>query len=209
MKRSKWLILLGAAIAAGAVAGCKTSSSVKRPPVLQASAAKPEPIVMFKDLNGNVVPLESLKGKVVLVNFWATWCEPCKIEIPWMIEFQQRYSSRGFTVLGVAMDEDGSAVAPFVHKQQFDVNGSKMTMNYPIVYGNDDVAEKFGGLFGYPTSWLISRDGKVVKKIIGLVSESDLDQEIQDQLHQAPANTAAIATSPGGSSAKDTSPVAR
>ena len=84
------------------------------------------PDVTFKDLQGKDVTLASLKGKVVVVNFWATWCEPCQIEIPWMIEFQQKYGDKGFTLLGVAMDEEGkSVVDPFVQKTQFDVDGTK------------------------------------------------------------------------------------
>jgi thiol-disulfide isomerase/thioredoxin len=138
-----------------------------------------EPEVAFKDLQGNNVSLASYKGKVVLVNFWATWCEPCRIEIPWMIEFQQKYGGRGFTVVGVAMDDEGkSAVEPFVQKQQFDVDGKQMAMNYPILLGNDDIAQKFGGLIGIPTSVLISKDGKIVKRFIGLVNHDSLDKEI-------------------------------
>ena len=139
-----------------------------------------EPAVVFKDLQGNHVPLSSLKGKVVLVNFWATWCDPCRVEIPWLIDFQQRYASRGFTTLGVAMDDEGAdVVAPFVQKTQFDVNGHPMTMNYPIVIGDDDIGTAFGGLLGYPTSFLITRDGKIAKKYVGLVSEDDLEKEIE------------------------------
>lgn len=145
------------------------------------SAALPnEPNVTFKDLQGNHVPLSTLKGKVVLVNFWATWCDPCRVEIPWLIDFQQKYSSQGFTMLGVAMDDEGAdVVSPFVQKTQFDVNGHPMTMNYPIVIGDDDIATSFGGLFGYPTSFLITRDGKIAKKYVGLVSEDDLEKEIE------------------------------
>src|SRR5579872_2578758 len=96
--------------------------------------AKPEPDLTLKDLDGKDVSLASLKGKVVLVNFWATWCEPCKIEIPELIELQQKYGPQGFTVLGIAMDDEGrSAVAPFVQKEQFDTDAGKSTMNYPIV----------------------------------------------------------------------------
>ena len=142
-----------------------------------------EPDVTFEDLQGNKVPLASLKGKLVLVNFWATWCEPCRVEIPWMIAFQQKYGSQGFTLLGVAMDDEGkSVVAPYIQKTQFDVNGHPTTMDYPIVLGTDDIATQFGGLIGLPTSVLISRDGKVVKRYVGLVNEKDLDKEIQSQL---------------------------
>jgi thiol-disulfide isomerase/thioredoxin len=139
-----------------------------------------EPNATFKDLQGHDVTLASLKGKVVLVNFWATWCDPCRIEIPWMMEFQRKYASRGFTMLGVAMDDEGkSVVEPFVETTQFDVSGQPTTMNYPIVLGNDDIASEFGGLFGLPTSILITRDGKIQKKYIGLVSEDTLEQQIK------------------------------
>jgi thiol-disulfide isomerase/thioredoxin len=142
-----------------------------------------EPEVTFKDLQGNNVTLASLKGKVVLVNFWATWCEPCQIEIPWMIEFQQKYGDKGFTLLGVAMDEEGkSVVDPFVKATQYDVDGSKMLMNYPIVLGSDDIADKFGGLIGLPTTVVISRDGKIQKKYIGLAQHDALEKQIQGLL---------------------------
>jgi cytochrome c-type biogenesis protein len=142
-----------------------------------------EPDVTFQDLQGNKVPIASLKGKLVLVNFWATWCEPCRVEIPWMIEFQQKYANRGFTLLGVAMDDEGkSVVAPYIQKTQFDVHGHPTAMDYPIVLGSDDIATKFGGLIGLPTSVLISRDGKVVKRYVGLINQKDLEKEIQEQL---------------------------
>jgi thiol-disulfide isomerase/thioredoxin len=142
-----------------------------------------EPEVVFKDLRGKDVSLASYKGKVVLVNFWATWCEPCRVEVPWMIEFQQKYGGKGFTVLGVAMDDEGkSVVEPFVQKQQFDVDGKQMAMNYPILLGSDDIAEKFGGLIGIPTSILISKDGKIVKRFIGLVDHDLLVKEIEGLL---------------------------
>ena len=142
-----------------------------------------EPVVTFKDLQGQDVPLASLKGKVVIVNFWATWCEPCRVEIPWMIGFQQKYADKGFTILGVAMDDEGkSVVAPYVQSTKFDVDGHSMTMNYPIMLGNDDIASKFGGLLGFPTTIVISRDGKVQKRYIGLADQGDLEKEIQGLL---------------------------
>ncbi len=142
-----------------------------------------EPDVTFKDLDGKDVTLASLKGKVVVVNFWATWCDPCREEIPWLIEFQQKYADKGFTLLGVAMDEEGKPVVqPFVQTTPFDVNGHPTTMNYPIVLGNDDLAAKFGGLLGLPTSIVISRDGKIEKRYIGSVSKQALDKDIQSLL---------------------------
>ena len=143
----------------------------------------PAPEVTFKDLDGKDVPLSQYRGKVVLVNFWATWCEPCYLEIPWLIEMHQKYSEKGFTVLGVSMDDEGKdAVAPFLAKERFNVNGQKLPMNYPIVLGNDDIAGKFGGLLGYPTSFLISRDGKIIKKVQGLISYDEMIKAIESQL---------------------------
>src|SRR5215470_15337108 len=144
---------------------------------------KPAPDVTFKDLEGKDINLEQYRGKVVLVNFWATWCDPCRVEIPWLIEMQRKYSAKGFTVLGIAMDDEGkSVVAPFVQKERFDVNGSKSQMNYPIVLGNDAIADKFGGLLGYPTSVLINRDGKQIKRITGLMSYEEISKTIESQL---------------------------
>ena len=144
---------------------------------------KPSPDFTLKDLNDRDVSLSQFKGSVVLVNFWATWCGPCKIEIPWLVDLQGKYASRGFTVLGVAMDEDGkSAVAPFTGKERFQVGGTPHSINYPIVLGNDATADRFGGLVGLPTSFLISREGLVVKRVDGLVSYSEIDKAIQSQL---------------------------
>jgi thiol-disulfide isomerase/thioredoxin len=143
----------------------------------------PEPELTLKDLDGKDVSLSEYKGKVVLVNFWATWCEPCRVEIPWLIEMQQKYGPKGFVLLGIALDEEGkSVVAPFVGKERFDVNGQKLPMSYKILIGNDEAADKFGGLFGYPTSILISRDGKQIKRVTGMISEDEMNKAIESQL---------------------------
>jgi thiol-disulfide isomerase/thioredoxin len=161
----------------------KSKNSVGGTVRADVNTGAPEPEVTFKDLDDKEVPLSQYKGKVVLVNFWATWCEPCQIEIPWLIEMQQKYSSRGFTVLGVDVDEEGKkAVSPYVAKERFNVNGQKLPMNYPILLGDDAAADKFGGLLGYPTSFLISRDGKIVKKVQGLIDYQEITQAIESQL---------------------------
>ena len=170
-----------AVLAAGILPGCK---SFKSPSVGQEDHGKKdsqaEPEVTFQTLDGRSVSLGSFKGKVVLVNFWATWCEPCKAEIPDLIGFQNKYADKGFTILGVAMDDEGKKVVePFVQTQKFDVDGQKLTMNYPIMIGNDDIANKFGGIIGFPTSVLISRDGKIIKRYIGLVNMDSLEKNVQ------------------------------
>ncbi len=153
------LLVIVAALLPLAVSGCKKYQS-----------ASTFQTVQMKSLEDSTVTVGDYHGKVVLVNFWATWCDPCRVEIPWLIEMQNKYGAKGFTVLGIAMDEEGkSVVAPFVTKERYAVNGQKLPMNYPIVVGNEKVAEKFGGLLGYPTSILISRDGKVLKRTTGLI----------------------------------------
>ena len=148
-----------------------------------AAAGKPAPELTLKDLGGKDLSLSQYKGKVVLVNFWATWCEPCQYEIPELIEMQQKYGAKGFTVLGVAMDEEGrSVVAPFVETKRFDVGGGKSQMNFPIVIGNDDAAEKFGGLLGYPTSVLIDRNGKQIKRVTGPINADEFSKIVESQL---------------------------
>jgi thiol-disulfide isomerase/thioredoxin len=143
----------------------------------------PEPELTLKDLDGKDVSLSEYKGKVVLVNFWATWCEPCQVEIPWLIEMQAKYGPKGFVILGIALDEEGkSAVAPYVTKERFNVNGQKLPMTYKILIGNDEAADKFGGLFGYPTSVLISRDGKQIKRVTGMISPDEMSKAVESQL---------------------------
>jgi thiol-disulfide isomerase/thioredoxin len=157
-----------------------TSASM-RPTTMK--AGEPAPDISVKDLDDKSVTLADYKGKVVLVNFWATWCDPCREEIPWLIEMQDKYGPKGFTVLGVAMDEEGKpVVAPFVAKERYDVKGQKLPMNYPIVIGNEGVAEKFGGLLGYPTSVLISKDGKQLKRVTGIINEEEISKLIEGAL---------------------------
>jgi thiol-disulfide isomerase/thioredoxin len=172
MKKALLLILGLAVLVTGAVFAFRPASHL------------PEaPDVTFKDLSGRDIRLHDLRGKVVLVNFWATWCAPCRIEIPWFIEFQEKYGPQGFTVLGVAMDVEGArVVAPYFRDERFDVNGAERQMNYPIVLGNDDIDQAFGGLIGLPTSLVISRDGRIVKRFIGLVNHEYIQKEIEGLL---------------------------
>src|SRR5215468_2800739 len=169
MKRAM-LVMIAAGTLALAVSGCKKSQGTFH-------------TVEMKSLEDSTVTLGDYHGKVVLVNFWATWCDPCRVEIPWLIEMQNKYGAKGFTVLGIAMDEEGKpVVAPFVAKERYTVNGQKLAMNYPIVVGNEKVAAKFGGLLGYPTSVLISRDGRVLKRTTGLIDYDATTKMIEGAL---------------------------
>ena len=122
------------------------------------------PNFALKDATGKLVKLSDFRGQVVLLDFWATWCSPCKIEIPWFIEFQQAYKDRNFTVLGVSMDDDGwDSVKPFIAKAQ---------LNYRVMIGTDQVSAQYGGLDSLPTTLLIDREGRIAKTHVGLPSAS-------------------------------------
>lgn len=147
-----------------------------------ASDLKPEPNVTFKNLQGQDVSLASYKGKVVLLNMWGTWCEPCRGEIPTLIQMQNDYNGKGFTILGVATNDEVNNVIPFVHNTKFDVGGQELTMNYPIVMGSDDISTAFGGLLGMPTSFLIDRNGDIVKRYIGSLNPTEINNDVKAQL---------------------------
>jgi peroxiredoxin len=150
------------------------------------------PAFALKDVNGATVRLSDYRGKVVLLNFWATWCGPCKFEIPWFIEFEQVNKDRGFAVVGISMDEEGWAVVkPFL---------AEMNVNYRTLLGNDIIAQLYGGVDALPTSFLIDRDGKVASMHQGLISKNTYKDEIQELLSAQPGDgsRAAVARVPAG-----------
>ena len=135
---------------------------------------KVAPAFTLKDATNANVRLLDYKGRVVLLNFWATWCGPCKMEVPWFVEFEKTYQSRGFAVLGISMDDDGwTAVKPYIAAQK---------INYRVALGNDQVAQLYGGIDSLPTTLLIDRDGRVAAVHVGLVNRSDYDNEIRQLL---------------------------
>jgi cytochrome c biogenesis protein CcmG/thiol:disulfide interchange protein DsbE len=184
-------------VLAGAFAwtGCTDPRTVK-------AAVKPEkdrkaaPDFALKDSNGQTVKLADYKGKVVLLDFWATWCGPCKVEIPWFIEIEQQFKDRGFAVLGVSMDEDGwEVVKPYVQT---------MKINYRIVLGNSEIADLYGGLDSLPTTLLLDRQGKIASVHVGL-TPGGKEGFKNDITHLLDTPRAARAT-PGGAFALFTSP---
>jgi peroxiredoxin len=141
---------------------------------------KPAPEFTLTDANGSPVKLSDYRGKVVLLNFWATWCGPCALEIPWFIEFEQQYKSRGLEVVGVSMDDDGwAAVKPYV---------SEHKLNYRVLLGNDSVSQLYGGVEALPTTFLIDRDGKIAFVHVGLAGKDEYLSEIQTLLDEKQAS---------------------
>jgi peroxiredoxin len=142
---------------------------------------KAAPDFSLKDENGKSVKLSDYRGKVVLLNFWATWCGPCKVEIPWFMEFEQQYKDKGFAVLGVAMDDEGwQAVKPYL---------SERKVNYRVLMGNDSVTQLYGGVDSLPTTFVIDKDGRIASAHVGLVGKNEYLGEIQALLNGSKQNT--------------------
>jgi thiol-disulfide isomerase/thioredoxin len=126
----------------------------------------------LRDIDNKEVRFGDLKGKVVLLDFWATWCGPCKIEIPWFVEFQKRYGKDGLQVVGVSVDDTAEKLRPYV---------LDMKMNYPVLIGldHDDVQDAYGPMLGIPVSVLISRDGRICGRHTGLAAKDEFEREIR------------------------------
>src|SRR5215468_1061368 len=144
-------------------------------PLQQAGAGKlqgqPAPDFSLTALDGKNLKLSDFHGKAVLLNFWATWCEPCKVEMPWFVDLQKKYGPQGLQVFGVAMDD--------ASPKEISEFAQKMGVNYPIVIGKEEVGTLYGGVQLLPSTFFISRDGKVMERVFGLVSRSEIETNIQ------------------------------
>jgi len=129
--------------------------------------------------NGKTMKLSDLKGKAVLIDFWATYCGPCKVEMPWIAELQKKYGPQGFQVVGVDIGDGAS-------EKQISDFAQKMGVNYPILMGTDDVGDLyFGGVNGLPQNFFIDRSGKIVGYELGLVSESVFEEHVKTALGES------------------------
>jgi thiol-disulfide isomerase/thioredoxin len=139
--------------------------------VCPANAKKANLESTLTDMNGKAVKLSDYKGKVILLDFWATWCGPCRIEIPHFVELQKQYGPKGLVVLGFSVDDTVDRLKPFANEFQ---------MNYPVLVGlgRDDVQDAFGPIWGMPTTLLISRDGRICRKNTGIQGKAKYERDI-------------------------------
>lgn len=166
------LVVIGAvgALALGMIAWAHWHA--KKPGIIQISVTDRNglaPNLALTDLNGTVLDTSSLKGKIVVVNFWAAWCTPCTHEVPQFISLQRKYESQGVQVIGISIDDSESELRDFYHK---------FGMNYPVIAGSQQIAQAYGGILGLPTTLIIDRDGTIQKKINGATDFASLEKEV-------------------------------
>ena len=131
------------------------------------------PDFSLQDLDGKPLDLASYRGKVVLLDFWATWCTPCREEIPHFVEWQDKYREQGLQVIGISMDEGPKPVRNFYRE---------FKMNYPVAVGTEKLATAYGGVLGLPITFLIDRDGKIAAKFVGAVDMNSVEQQMKSLL---------------------------
>jgi thiol-disulfide isomerase/thioredoxin len=184
----RWTLAVGAALALALLTLPATSSefSIESLPLIGAGTvlaaeaceadAKPAPLnFTLKDMDGQDVDLEQFRGKIILLNFWATWCGPCKIEIPGFIELQDEYGDDGFIVLGLSVDDSADQIQDF--SREFNVN-------YPMLQGlgEEEFQEAWGPVWGLPMSFWVDRDGTWCKTHMGIGTKDDFEADLKSLL---------------------------
>jgi cytochrome c biogenesis protein CcmG/thiol:disulfide interchange protein DsbE len=145
---------------------------------------KPAPPFALEDLSGKKVSLADYKGKAVLINFWATWCGPCKVETPWLVDLRNQYAAKGFEILGISTDEIDRSDAKMFGETRKEIGDfvQKLHMPYPVLIEGDSLSKPYGGLDAMPTSFFVDRNGKIVAATMGISSKDDIEANIQKAL---------------------------
>ena len=165
------VIVMGVLVAGIFFSGNEGNGSPIVTEVSEVASSNKAPDFTLSDMHGNEVSLSDFKGNIVIINFWATWCGPCRFEIPDLIDLQEKYNG-DLVVLGVSLDYDGPSVVP-----QF---AESLGISYPVLYGNGQVAHRYGGVTGIPTTFVIDRDLNVYKRYIGYRPQTVFEKDIQD-----------------------------
>lgn len=172
-------VVIAVIVAAMVFAGAHLSrkNRVAMVPASGPSQRQPAPDFELKSLDGSKVKLSDFRGRAVLLNFWATWCGPCKVEMPWFVELQKQYGPQGLQIIGVAMDDAADdEIAKFA---------KEMGVNYPVLLGTEAVGQSYGGVNVLPTTFFVDRDGKLIAREFGLQSRSVFVDHIKESLGQA------------------------
>jgi len=154
------------------------------PPFKNPLADKQAPAFTLRDTTGKKVSLADYKGKAVILDFWATWCAPCKVEIPWLEKLHDQYASQGLEVLGISEDDldlDDKA-ALLKQKQEIADSAMKLHINYPVLIDDKEVSKPYGGIDALPTTFFVDRNGKVVAATVGLADRDEIEANIKKAL---------------------------
>jgi thiol-disulfide isomerase/thioredoxin len=174
------LILVAVVIALGIYFGYHKARAAGPSFAPKLTTASLAPDFTLDSLDGKATKLSDYRGKAVLLNFWATWCGPCKIEMPWFVDFQNQYGAQGLQIVGVAMDD--------ASKEDIAKFAKDMNVNYPILIGKESVGDEYGGVPALPESFIIGRDGKIVDKILGLRGKAEIEDSIKKALNTQAAS---------------------
>jgi peroxiredoxin len=168
-----WILAISTLLAAGILMASEPAGAPAA--LLPTARRKLAPEFVLQDISGKMVSLKDYRGKVVLLDFWATWCHGCKLEIPWFAEFSRKYGERGVTVVGVSLDSDGwKVISPFIKTAQ---------IPYQIVLGNDNVAKAYG-IENMPDTFLIDREGRIAAAYKGMVDKQNVDENLGTMLKE-------------------------
>ncbi len=172
---NRGLLILTLALAAGEdLSRPRACDAADHPEDKTSAAQSVAPDFSLTDLRGKKLDLASYRGKVILLNFWATWCGPCRTEIPLFIELQNKYRNRGLQLVGISLDDDERPVRDYYRQ---------LKMNYPVAVGDANLAERYGGILGLPVSLVIGCDGRIYSRHTGKADVSLIEQEVARLLH--------------------------